>query len=109
MGRFAPLISTPLALVMNMAYFLQPSVAEFKVDWCKSRQPTQSIFALELLTCLLLVLHCYAFWKLRCRTPEHVLRRAIQSASRYIFAFFASYAIYILSQVCELFSGSHVD
>eukprot|EP00812_Abedinium_dasypus_P001799 NODE_1216_length_1207_cov_354.165799.p1 GENE.NODE_1216_length_1207_cov_354.165799~~NODE_1216_length_1207_cov_354.165799.p1 ORF type:complete len:354 (-),score=102.77 NODE_1216_length_1207_cov_354.165799:145-1158(-) len=104
---YTPVLVVPLAVVLNLRYFHAKgdysSAYENGLGDCLTDSRTQRIFALEVVAIFVIVIGAGAVIACRaCHTaPGSVVRRTARSASRYIVAFFLSYAVFVLSQLLD--------
>lgn len=107
--RWAPVASVPLACALNLGYLVAPSYKAqsdpYPFPYCESTNAAALIFAGELLGtfAVLGAVHIFGIIKMQEHSPGSVVRRAWQSASRYLLAFLATNACYVISVMSKQF------
>eukprot|EP00929_Paragymnodinium_shiwhaense_P107819 TRINITY_DN74179_c0_g1_i1.p1 TRINITY_DN74179_c0_g1~~TRINITY_DN74179_c0_g1_i1.p1 ORF type:complete len:436 (-),score=60.55 TRINITY_DN74179_c0_g1_i1:800-2107(-) len=112
--RHAHFLLTPLAFLMNLHFF---SAKERRwhhrtpFPYCQVRRVSEVVFTMELSVLLVavIVVHAYVYWRMKQAVPRSVLDRSVRNGSKYIMAFFASYGVYIISQVYVVFYGRNPE
>lgn len=109
--RYSGFVVIPLSIVYAAPFFYYNVVVQAKFTpmiLCVLHDDLDTIVAIETMSLLISVVfvHAFALWRTRNTLPGSVVRRSIRIASRYLIAFWLSFALFALACFQHVFDSN---